>query len=92
MQHAIKRELNEELVLSDVVVNTVHWAYSSVIEYKNDYIVLFQCLTNQMPKIASREIEAVNFFDFDQMPDDMTLATKRRVNEFAKGLEKPEKW
>lgn len=92
LQGAIKRELQEELALSDVVIKDIHWAYSSVMEYKNDHIVLFMCQTKQAPQIASHEIEAVQFFPVDELPHDMTPATKRRVKEFLDGVEKPEKW
>lgn len=92
LQEAIKRELKEELALTDVMIKDIHWAYSSMREYKNDHIVLFACETSVKPKVSCREIEAVQFFSPNDLPDDMSASTKQRLREFFEGLEKPSKW
>ncbi len=93
LQDAIKRELIEELSLTDISVDGLHWVYNSVKEYKNDHIILFKCSTKQQPKISCREIADVDFFPLDNLPEDLTPATRCRLQEYLNDtLEKPAQW
>lgn len=59
--------------------------YSNFVEYKNDHIVLMwasfsdQCLTKGL------EIEKLGLFDLQFLPEEVSPATKRRLEEYQTG-------
>lgn len=80
-EQAAKRELKEEtgFVVEDLELFGV---YNSFQEYKNDTIVVFQSTKYRVGKRKDSEIESFNFFDIDQLPDNISPGTKRRIEEF----------
>ncbi len=84
LQEAIGREAAEEAgaVLRDPRLFGV---YSSFHERKSDHIVVFVCEEFTWRAGRNREIEDVDCFAIDQLPEGTSPGTRRRVAEFAAG-------
>lgn len=67
--------------------------YFSKREYKSDHILLFVSKSAGRQVLESDfEIEEVAWFRAEELPKDVSPATKRRINEVRNGTEVPENW
>ena len=60
-----------------------------------DHVALYHCPSFQQdapPKVPNREILDAGFFPLDDLPDDVTPATRERLKEFENGGPYPEVW
>lgn len=58
-----------------------------------DHVLLYRCTVIQSkPKQADREIADSGFFDLATLPDGVTPATQRRIDEIAAGSGYSDKW
>lgn len=80
-EQAIRRELEEELgiTVSDL---KLHGIYNNFYESKNDSIVVFSSLNFTEPNNKDGEIEDFGFFGFDELPQNISPGTRRRIEEF----------
>jgi ADP-ribose pyrophosphatase YjhB (NUDIX family) len=86
---ALRRELREEVALTDVRVERVLGVYHSLKEGKDDHIVIFVVRTAQDQTAGLRradllEIEEAGWFALDALPD-VSAATARRIAEYRAG-------
>lgn len=84
LEEAIRREAAEEAgaVLDDV---RLFGAYSSFLEGKSDHIFVFFCEDFTWQKGSNREIQCVNCFALDELPEGTSLGTRRRIAEYVAG-------
>jgi len=80
---AARRELREECGVEAQLLTLCHLFYSER-EGKCDHIALFHAaLTGtQEPRRDPVEVAEMRFFAWDQLPDDCSPATRRRLQEF----------
>ncbi|MEK7149922.1 MAG: NUDIX domain-containing protein [Patescibacteria group bacterium] len=79
-----KREMREEcsIILDNLrIIGT----YSNFSEYKKDSIFLIHSDVTGLMPIKGFEIEKLEFFDMENLPDNVSSATKRRIREFLSG-------
>ncbi len=86
LPEAARREATEE---AGVILNEVprlHGMYSSFYEGKSDHIAVFVCENFQLGQATDRwEIDACQFFMLDALPDDLSPACRRRLQEYRAG-------
>jgi hypothetical protein len=58
----------------------------------DDYVAFYIVRKFDMKESASREIAEKKWFPLKSLPDDVTPATKRRVEEYLGTRAKTEKW
>jgi ADP-ribose pyrophosphatase YjhB (NUDIX family) len=82
---ALHRELREETGV--IVIGPVRLlgTYSSLTEGKSDHISVFVVDTFEREQSESGEIDAARFFPMDELPEDASPATKRRVDDLRRG-------
>ena len=80
----VRREAAEEasVFLHDLRLFGV---YSSFFEGKSDHIVVFVSEKFSWQSIANREIENVDGFSVNKLPEGTSPGTRRRIAEFASG-------
>ncbi|WP_103107823.1 NUDIX domain-containing protein [Brevibacillus reuszeri] len=90
---AARRELREECGITVDVLSLCHLFYSER-EGKRDHIALFHAaLTDsQEPKRDPVEVAEMRFFAWDELPDDLSPATKRRLHEFRAQSFQEDRW
>ena len=85
---ALLRELAEEVVIADPVIERVLGVYHSRGEGKDDHIVIFVVRTAAsgiLDRADLREIEQAGWFTFDDLPEATSPATRRRIAEYRQG-------
>ena len=84
LQEAVRREVAEEAgaVLHDP---RLYGVYSSFFEGKSDHIVVFLCEEFTWQKVSNGEIECVNCFELDGLPEGTSPGTRRRIEEYVVG-------
>lgn len=84
LEQGIRREVQEELG-TELNELALHGVYNSFSEYKNDHIAIFYCREFSLSGKTDSEIEQYELFDLSHLPDKISPATKRRIEEFAAG-------
>ena len=89
LETAVRREASEELgaALGDV---TLFGVYTNTHRYKNDHVVVFQCHDFTVGQTDKEEIRAVQQFPLQQLPADVSRATRRRIAEYLAGRQQAE--
>lgn len=77
---AAAREVREEVGIA-IERLTLVATYESRSEGKRDTVHLFTAFTSATPSANSFEIEEARFFPIDDLPDSVSAATRRRVEE-----------
>jgi len=60
-----------------------------------DHVALYVCrgvTIENPPKIPNREIAAAGFFATDELPADLSPATRRRLDEILEGVPRADEW
>lgn len=86
---AIKRELQEEVGISLKKAPKLFSVYYSSLEKRDDYIIIYSSEDFVQKKVSSDEIDAYYWFDLTHLPENISPATRRRIEEF-QGLRKVE--
>jgi len=90
---ALRRELVEEIALSDLIVERVVGIYHNTREHKDDHIVILAVHTEQAARIADpNEVREIGWFSPDALPPDISPATARRIGEYQRGEFALEHW
>ena len=84
----LRREVAEEgnVALGDEV-NLFGFYFNTNVS-RRDHVALYVCsgVRQTMPKEPDMEIAAADFFALDALPEDVTPATARRLDEWRRGL------
>ncbi|USG64866.1 NUDIX domain-containing protein [Brevibacillus ruminantium] len=92
-EDAARRELWEECRVETMGLSLCHLYYSER-EGKRDYIALFHVehyLLHQRPEPDS-EVAEMRFFSWNELPEDITPATLRRIQEFSQKQYLTDRW
>ncbi|MBX9806116.1 MAG: NUDIX domain-containing protein [Alphaproteobacteria bacterium] len=89
---AISRELFEEVGVTLKEAPELFGVYHSNQLKGDDYVAFYIVRKFDMKESASREIAEKKWFPLKSLPDDVTPATKRRVEEYLGTRAKTEKW
>ena len=79
---AVKRELMEEVGVRCLQMPRLFGVYYSNYEKRDDYVVLYIVDKFEQEHANSTEILEMKWFPLQQLPADISLATKRRIDEF----------
>ncbi len=84
LEHAIRREAREEVgaTLADLQLMGI---YTSFKESKSDHVVMFVSTDFEVDGTSDREIEETRWFPLDALPDDLSPATARRIEDYTQG-------
>jgi ADP-ribose pyrophosphatase YjhB (NUDIX family) len=84
LEQAIRREAAEE-VGAELQHLELFGAYSNFYEGKSDHIAVFKCMAFALTGQTDGEIDAVEFFALDSLPDRASPGTRRRIEEHIRG-------
>jgi ADP-ribose pyrophosphatase YjhB (NUDIX family) len=87
---ALARELREEVAIAEFEVERVLGTYHSLREGKDDHIVIYVARTPRVQASLARadllEIADARWFSLDDLPEDVSPATGRRIAEYRAGM------
>lgn len=90
---AVHKELQEEGNLVVKGEPELLAAFYNTHVTNRDHVLFYKCNVEQTkPKQNDHEIAEAGFFDLKSLPDGVTSATQRRIDEIAAGLDHPVKW
>jgi len=81
---AAKREMMEETGIQAQEFKVLG-LYSNFFEYKSDHIILLHCDVPLLDPVKGLEVKEVAFLNLNNLPDKISPATKRRIEEFICG-------
>jgi len=79
---ALKREMNEELGMTIKSPPSLLGTYSNFFEGKSDYVSIFVIKDFDMKPSENLEIENWEFFEYQKIPDKISLGSKKRIKEY----------
>ncbi len=84
LEQAVRREAREEVgaTLHDL---RLLGTYTSFKEGKSDHVVMFVSTDFDVDGTSDHEIEQIEWFPLDALPDPMSPATLRRIQEYQEG-------
>lgn len=91
----LARELREEVSIIEFAIERVLGIYHSRNEAKDDHVVVYVVRVADPTALAKAdpiEIEAAEWFALDALPDDVSPATLRRIEEYRSGEVGGETW
>ena len=94
IDHALRRELNEEAGVTLVEPARLFGIYTNFDVFPGDHVVLFivdHWRQDRIPK-PNAEIIEQRFFALDDLPDTITAATRRRLDEIFGGAKRASAW
>lgn len=80
----MQRELKEELGITSLHTSEVLGTYTNVQEYKKDTITVYVVKQFTHTDKSHFEIESKGFFSPNNLPEDTSPGTKRRIKEYLK--------
>ncbi|MGB1242502.1 MAG: NUDIX domain-containing protein [Chitinophagales bacterium] len=89
---AVKRELKEEIGITQIEDIEQFYTYSNFFEYKSDYITVFIVQNFNSKNRIHFEIEEFGYYGFEEIPINISKGTKRRLKEFFEGVVKEDLW
>ncbi|MBN1875828.1 MAG: NUDIX domain-containing protein [Anaerolineae bacterium] len=81
LEQSARREAQEE-VGGRLSTLRLLGVYSNFYEYKSDHVVVFVCEDFEIEACKSGEIEAVAFFSFADLPENISSGSRRRLAEY----------
>ncbi len=81
----IKRELQEELNINNIKIEYKLGEYYSDKEGKRDTIFIFVIFVDNIYFEKQWELSAAQWFELDNLPQDISPACQRRINEYKEG-------
>ena len=89
---AVKRELFEEVgIICDQF--TLFNLYHNKREGHDDHVAMYIAHSaSEQHQIDNKEISFASWFGFDELPKDISPATKRRIEEYLEKSEKIDRW
>ena len=89
---ALRRELEEELGITDISIVNRLGEYRNTYEYKIDTIVVIAVGSFALEKKRHFEIEGWDFFDPRALPEGVSPGTRRRVEEWLGQKDSSNEW
>lgn len=91
---ALARELSEEACIALTGAPRLHGLYFNRGISRRDHVALYVVRDFRVESVKQpdREIAEAGFFPLDSLPDRVTAATRRRLEEIAKGLPPAADW
>lgn len=89
---AVKRELREETGITLTAEPKLLGIYHSTGEKRDDYIAVYICTKFNKAAVSSPEIAEEKWFPIENLPSDISPATKRRIDEYLGKLKLSDKW
>lgn len=89
---AVVREVKEEVAGSVTKPVKLLGVYYNPKHGWDDYVVLYKLDLANQGKIVDREIAEASWFNVNDLPDDITMSTKKRINEHVFGDQVDELW
>ncbi len=90
---AMSRELREETGIRPLNnSHRVHGVYSSFQEHKSDHVVVFHVLGWDQEHHPNPEIAEHRFVNPNDLPEDTSPATERRIKEWVTGAPTGHRW
>jgi 8-oxo-dGTP pyrophosphatase MutT (NUDIX family) len=89
---AVMRELKEEVGVTPTIQPTLHGVYFNTYFGRDDYIAFYIVRDPKIEEVNSPEIAEKKWFKFTALPEDISPATKRRVEEYLGQRAQSEKW
>lgn len=89
---AAKRELQEEVGIVATQEPVLLGVYHNTREKRDDYIAVYICKGFNKAATSSAEIAEEKWFALNQLPDDISPATKRRIEEYMGQRPVSDKW
>ena len=91
---ALERELFEECAVSLKSPPLLYNIYLNKRSSSRDHVALFviRNFCDEGPRLPDKEIAEVKYFPVDQLPDDATPATQRRIDEVLNNIELSPYW
>lgn len=80
-EEAIRRETKEELGITLGPIQLLG-LYSNFYESKNDHIAVFSCNDFELVSHTNYEIECIKSFAIDELPNDISPGSLRRIHEY----------
>lgn len=82
-EQAARRECREE-VGADIGKLDLVGIFTQFLNYKNDHIILYKSKDFSITTKSDFEIEKVEFFDIDSLPEDMMPGNRQRIMDYAR--------
>jgi len=79
---ALRRELQEEVGIILHESPSILGFYHNVYEKRDDYVIVYVCKKFEKVEVISKEILEARWFPLNALPPDISLATKRRIEEY----------
>jgi ADP-ribose pyrophosphatase YjhB (NUDIX family) len=92
LSDALRREVQEELGLGVTGTLDIFGVYFAPHRGKSDHIALFRVTEYDGEIVRNWEIAEAVFFGPDDLPEGITAATRRRLEELAQGAPGAERW
>lgn len=89
---AIKREIYEEAGIKAATDPELVGIYHSSFRNRDDFVFFYVVKAFSEEASSSPEIEACKWFSFDALPEDITPATKRRIEEYLQKIQMTGRW
>jgi len=88
-EQAARREASEEAG-AEVGLMSLWGIYTQFIEHKNDHVMVFFSDDFSLEEQHDYEIERVETFRLDALPDDIQPGSRRRIEEYLQGKMHPQ--
>jgi len=86
------RELQEEVGVTPTEPPVLFGVYFNIYFGRDNYIAFYIVKEFRIEEVYSHEIAEKKWFKFDALPEGISPATKRRIEEYLGQREKSEKW
>jgi 8-oxo-dGTP pyrophosphatase MutT (NUDIX family) len=88
LKEAAQREASEELG-AELGELDLFGVYTNFYEYKNDHVIVFSCNDFTLTGKTDHEIERFDFFKLNDLPEDTSPGSQRRIQEYANSNRSP---
>jgi 8-oxo-dGTP pyrophosphatase MutT (NUDIX family) len=87
-EQAARRECREEAG-AEIGRLELFGIFTQYVQHKNDHIVVFLCTNFSIEEGHDYEIERVESFPLDALPEDVRPGSRRRIEEYLQGRTQP---
>ena len=88
----LRRELQEEVGITLRELPSILGFYHNYTQKRDDYVITYICKEFEKQDVFSKEILKEKWFSLDDLPSDISPATKRRIEEYLGHRSLSDKW